>query len=920
MAGSDADIGSHLHPSRARWPLAEHGHGFSRRPELGLQVQTRLCMRRRLLEMLDAARPVSLSMLIAPPGFGKTIALAQWRAQLSKQDIRTVWCDLHQFGKSAPVLLDILSKALSPSNTDSSEPPFDSDFSLPAALDAIRLWVELNRGQAVIILDHYSAIESAANNAALVELLEFLPPNIHIALSSRQQPALPVTLPRLEQIARLIGVDELSLSEFEIADVLGNGMSDDDLDLVTRRTGGWPVAVRIYAEQNASPAISAVGAPLQPGDAPGIAEYLDAHIGPLLDTGMRNLIMDLAVFDAFETDMVEYVRDRSDHARQFARLQLGLPGLVQRLHREPAARYRLHPLLRDYALALLSHKSGRRAQLHGRASHWFADRYRWPEAVRHAACSGDKALLHALLEGISPFEEYLRGGPSAIKALLHEIPAGVLRTQPRLRVAESLIHFKAGYIAEARQELAILRGDTENFTCDPAGNHHALLVEASALELVYQAHATRADFGTMAGALADLRARSAPFPVIWAVIETIEVVLSQQSGDLNNVRAALDRWCHVCDTHRLQFNRLQLQLHELLLLLSRGQLDALRNQVARTRKMRRETFDDERPVLAMCEIASIAIAYERGPSESQASTLMTIVETMSLGDQFSAHLAIIYPITAELAFFYHGAAAVERHLDRAEARLAVRNVHLMDLLLPALRAKFLALSGDVKRAEEIALRHALACHSSADGNRSASWREREAVTAALIQLEIARDNPAQAALLARAMIEDATEGGRTRGNLTGLAYMAAAAMAMGDQAGARQILEDFLIQAAPQGFVAPLLEAGPLLQPALEMLASDETLSNAKRRQLHIVRAAQRMLARSRDQELLNDRQLEVIQYLSSGLSNKRIALRLGISEHTVKFHLKKIYRILQVGGRRQAIATYCARMDNIRRAAMGSD
>ena len=54
--------------------------------------------------------------------------------------------------------------------------------------------------------------------------------------------------------------------------------------------------------------------------------------------------------------------------------------------------------------------------------------------------------------------------------------------------------------------------------------------------------------------------------------------------------------------------------------------------------------------------------------------------------------------------------------------------------------------------------------------------------------------------------------------------------------------------------------------------------------------------------EPLTPRELEVLQLLSQGLPNKRIAQRLAISEHTVKFHVNAILGKLSVQSRSEAI------------------
>lgn len=52
----------------------------------------------------------------------------------------------------------------------------------------------------------------------------------------------------------------------------------------------------------------------------------------------------------------------------------------------------------------------------------------------------------------------------------------------------------------------------------------------------------------------------------------------------------------------------------------------------------------------------------------------------------------------------------------------------------------------------------------------------------------------------------------------------------------------------------------------------------------------------------LTDRESEVLGLLAKGLANKQIAVALGISEHTVKFHVSSIYTKLSVTNRTEAV------------------
>jgi DNA-binding NarL/FixJ family response regulator len=56
---------------------------------------------------------------------------------------------------------------------------------------------------------------------------------------------------------------------------------------------------------------------------------------------------------------------------------------------------------------------------------------------------------------------------------------------------------------------------------------------------------------------------------------------------------------------------------------------------------------------------------------------------------------------------------------------------------------------------------------------------------------------------------------------------------------------------------------------------------------------------------VLSPRELEVLQLISSGLTNGEVAARLHVTVHAVKFHLAAIYRRLGVSNRTEAAVTY---------------
>jgi DNA-binding CsgD family transcriptional regulator len=64
---------------------------------------------------------------------------------------------------------------------------------------------------------------------------------------------------------------------------------------------------------------------------------------------------------------------------------------------------------------------------------------------------------------------------------------------------------------------------------------------------------------------------------------------------------------------------------------------------------------------------------------------------------------------------------------------------------------------------------------------------------------------------------------------------------------------------------------------------------------------------------MFTERQDEILSRVSAGMANKQIADDLGISAHTVDFHLREIFKRLNVGTRSEAAAVWTTRIRRLR-------
>jgi LuxR family maltose regulon positive regulatory protein len=167
----------------------------------------------------------------------------------------------------------------------------------------------------------------------------------------------------------------------------------------------------------------------------------------------------------------------------------------------------------------------------------------------------------------------------------------------------------------------------------------------------------------------------------------------------------------------------------------------------------------------------------------------------------------------------------------------------------------------------------------------------------------------EAVNLLQSMREAAEKGGRMSRVIEILVLQVLAYQAQGNQAKAMAALGDALVIAAPEGFVRVFVDEGPPMARLLYKALSQDMAPAYVSRLLAAFpepEPEQASIAEAQpDQsgliEPLSEREIEVLQLIAEGLTNREIAARLYLSLHTIKAHTRNIYGKLGVSNRTQA-------------------
>jgi LuxR family maltose regulon positive regulatory protein len=259
-----------------------------------------------------------------------------------------------------------------------------------------------------------------------------------------------------------------------------------------------------------------------------------------------------------------------------------------------------------------------------------------------------------------------------------------------------------------------------------------------------------------------------------------------------------------------------------------------------------------------------------------------------------------------------GLLATRLHLARgehvaAEAALEEPRSIAADAQFPEWRAELERCQVELWLAQG-RLREAVAWSDEALARDADALPDQEPVSLALARvLAMKGDSPARDHALRRLdpLIVKSEAEGRTGLRIAALALRALALSARGDTAGALAALEPALRLASPDGYVRSFIDLGLPMARLLQEAAARGVMPEYIGGLLAAFGEAALVPGQpaSRLPEPLSERELEVLNSIAAGLTNREIADALFISPETVKKHTGSIYGKLGVRGRTQAVA-----------------
>ncbi|BDM79738.1 MalT transcriptional regulator family protein [Acaryochloris marina] len=217
--------------------------------------------RARLIDYLQGGLNRKFILVSAPAGFGKSTLVSDWVSNYadepsSSDNCTVTWLSLDEEDNDLQRFLSYVIAALRKISSNFGESvlaalqspqPLSTENILTVLLNEITTIPE----QFVLVLDDYHRVDNSIVDQALTFLIEHLPPQAHLVIATREDPAFPLARWRVQGQLCEVRVKDLRFNTAEAVEFLnqriGLNLSRDDITALENRTEGWVAGLQLAA-------------------------------------------------------------------------------------------------------------------------------------------------------------------------------------------------------------------------------------------------------------------------------------------------------------------------------------------------------------------------------------------------------------------------------------------------------------------------------------------------------------------------------------------------------------------------------------------------------------------------------------------------------------------------------------------------
>lgn len=885
-----------------------------------------LIERPRLMAMLAEAAHSQLVVLQAPAGYGKTSLLQQWSAQLLAQKARVAWFTADLGDRDPEILLGYLVRALEEAGHQVGEDlhnlvTTESFYTWQVVATLLANGLVDIKSPLYLIIDDMQNLRDSEALECLRYLIEAAPPELHFVLSSREEPGIP--LGRLRAVGKIFEVrtSDLRFASAETASYFATRghaqLSGERLAALEHRSEGWIVGLKLLSMAMQWNQHEAISVGTISGEHREIADFFAEDVLARQPHEMQEFLLRTCILERLCPALCDSLPGVSGSRGLIDRCDAS--GLFLVALDQTRTWYRYHSLFADFLRRELNDRfPGLADELHVAASHWLEQAGFHIEAFEYAL-RGRNPIRAAEILDAQCDAMWSAGRQQVIQSLAERLPPHVQALYPRIMLALAWRLVACWKVDQAQQLIAVCRARLSEIKRGAEEDErtrnlrHRILHRESQIALhLYQLD----EIERMSRQLLDEIGTSDGDPYLKAsVLVTLQYAQREQFQLTNThrlIEQAREAMQRTGFSHGLVFH----SAHAGPTYLLAGRVQEATRILTGGLKIARDLTGHGSSLGAVVALHLAQVLYECNDIEACSQLMEEYFrpdEPVGVADQLvagwitSSRLARLRgDFASALETLNEASDFAERHsIPRLRMVSAAEYVRvLLRMGRPDDAAQHAKRIGLARKLEQPAARGRL---TTADSAQALAW----------CRLAASQDKVSEALAVARRWRAHVTTAEATLAAIEWGVMVSELLVLSGDRKAAQRSLWQAVIQAAPARFSRVFLDEGEPIALLLERMVAGEPkpqdTADTFMRQLVADFGGQRgepvakqeadPIEKSAIVGRLSTRELEILVLAGSGMLNKRISEKLGLTEGTVKWYLQQVFDKLGVRDRARAAA-----------------
>lgn len=859
-------------------------------------LQPKTVLRTHLIKQLNKGAKGKLTLISASAGFGKTILLCQW---VENYDYPVGWISLDEehndpmrfllylLGaiQSAKANIDesILGMVLSP-----QPPPYKTILTL-LINEIANLEDDFS-----LILDDYHLIDSKEVDDALTFLIDNIPSQMHLIISTRVDPRLPIARMRAQGQMVEIRVADMRFRQSEIAEFMNQIMEfelvEKNISALEMRTEGWIAGLKLAAlsmqdNNDISGFIESFT-----GSNRYIIDYLVEEVLNKLSKNVQEFLLRTSVLDRMCGPLCDEVFSNNDISGQETLEHLEKINMFVIPLDSERCWYRYHHLFAQILRQRMSNsniivdknKDTNIEDLHLAASIWYEKNNLYVEAFGHAAKAKDIERTQRLIKGNGIPLQFL-GALVPILNWLDSLEKDVLDAHPSLWVTYASTLCMASKFDAVEEKLiaaeAALKGrEQDEFVRNLIGH-----IASSRAFLAVTKRETQTALIQSKIALEHLH------PDNIAVRTSSKWILGMayhSQGNLDAARITLEETISTCNST----GNFVVGVSAASVL---GEVYEEKNELHLAATTYQNVIKDQgnMPLTTSAYFSHIGLArifYEWNDIET---SLKHCLKSVELSKQLANTDIIItcQVFLARIKILYKDYGEAETILDKAFKTIKLNNF--------------------VERISDVASVQVMNMIKQENLSKAYKTAKEFNIPICEARVYLAQSEGTKAIELLESLLIDAKKAGREDKRLEVLILLSRANYIVGNTEKSKKLLEKALLLSEPNGFIRSFIDEGEKVVDILRQTAVSGKVLDYKNKIIQAFKSDKAEIEEisflSSPQPLIEElskREIEVLKLIAQGLSNREIGEKLFLAIDTVKGHNRRIYGKLGVNNRTSAI------------------